>query len=108
LVPRIGAIAMEEGFSVRFRKTRVMSAASQQMVTGLVVNERVGMSRRARKQLEAVLVNCLRHGPASQDRAAHGARFCDHLRGRVAYARQVDPDRSTRLVTLFDAIDWQR
>jgi RNA-directed DNA polymerase len=106
LVPTIGAIAMREHFSVRFRKTRVMSSAGRQMVTGVVVNERPGVQRIVRKNLEATLVNCVRHGPASQDRECLGNRFRDHLRGRIAYVSQVDPRRAARLVTLFEQIRW--
>lgn len=106
LVPTIGAIATLEGFRVNFRKTRVMGPGDRQMVTGLVVNQRPGASRRARKELEALLYNCLRHGPVSQDRQAYGERFRDHLRGRVAYVHQVDPHRSGRLMELFRQIDW--
>lgn len=108
LVPIIGAIAMEEGFRVRFRKTRVMTAAKQQMITGLVVNHRPGLSRTARKRLEAVLHNCARYGPALQDRAGMGDRFEAHLRGRVAHARHVDAQRASELDALFLQIAWTK
>ncbi len=106
LVPTIGAIAMQEGFQVRFRKTRVMSSARRQMITGLVVNQRPGITRAARKQLEAILFNCVRDGPASQDSMQRGDRFRAHLQGRVAYAQQVDPQRAQRLVALYRQIRW--
>jgi hypothetical protein len=106
LVPTMGAIAIDEGFDVQFRKTRVMSAASRQMVTGLVVNERPGLPRKGRKQLEAILTNCVCHGPSTQDRDGQGARFRAHLAGRVAYAEHVDGRRASKLAALFHQISW--
>ena len=91
---------------MRFRKTRVMSMGRRQMVTGLVVNDAPAVSRQQRKQLEAVLYNCVRHGVASQDRLGLGPRFRDHLQGRVAYVRQVQPHHATKLLTLFEQIRW--
>jgi retron-type reverse transcriptase len=75
----VGAIALEEGFSINFRKTRVMSKASSQRVNGIVVNEKLNVKRRERDQLKAILHNCVRHGPTSQNRAGL-ADFRAHLR----------------------------
>jgi hypothetical protein len=108
LVPIIGGIAMDEGFRVRFRKTRVMSASRRQMITGLVVNQSPGVSRTARERLEAILYNCVKHGPASQDRNALGDEFEAHLRGRVAYVRQMDPAQAAKLTALLAKVDWER
>lgn len=101
------AIVIEEGFRVRFRKTRVMRAAVRQQLAGIVVNRRPNLSRRDYDALRATLHNAIELGPASQNRAEH-ADFHAHLRGRIAWFALVHPGRGARLHALFDRIDWER
>jgi hypothetical protein len=105
LVARIGAIAIEEGFAVNFRKTRVMTAGAQQRVAGIVVNEKPSIARVEIDRLRAILHNCARNGPSSQNRDGH-ADFRAHLLGRIAWISQVDRAKGTRLRSLFDRIVW--
>lgn len=98
-------IALDEGFEVNFRKTRVMRRATRQHVCGLVVNERPNLARRDFDRLKAALTNCQRHGPSGQNRDEHPA-FRAHLQGRVAWFEMVAPARGAKLRALFDAIDW--
>ena len=99
------AIALDEGFDVNFRKTRVMRRATRQLVCGLVVNERPNFPRRDYDRLKAILTNCQRHGVDAQNRDEH-ADFRAHLQGRVAWAEAVAPTRGAKLRGLFDAISW--
>ena len=70
---RVAAIAAEEGFALHHRKTRVMRRSVRQHLAGLVVNERVNVARDEVDRLKAVLRNCVRWGPASQNRGGRGA-----------------------------------
>jgi hypothetical protein len=104
-VAKVGGIALDEGFEVRFRKTRVMHASQRQMLAGIVVNEKPSLRRAQIELLEAILVNSLRRGPATENRDGH-PDFRAHLRGRVAWAEHVAPRRAARLRALYDRIDW--
>lgn len=53
LIARLAAIASEEGFSLNFRKTRVMTAGARQRITGIVVNEKLSAPRAELDQLRA-------------------------------------------------------
>jgi hypothetical protein len=106
IVARIGAIAAEEGFALNFRKTRVMTRAGRQQIAGVVVNDRPSIPRADREALRALLHNCARHGPASQNRDEH-ADFRAHLRGRVAWVASIDARQGARLQALFDRIRWE-
>ena len=99
------AIALEEGFSVNHRKTRIMGAGARQQIAGVVVNRKVSLRRRDWEQLEAILTNCIRRGPETQNRE-NVADFQAHLQGRVAYAAMVDPVKAQRLKSLFASIRW--
>ena len=56
-------------------------------------------------RLKAILYNCIRHGPASQNREGR-AEFRSHLLGRVSHASLLNPERGRRLREMFDRIVW--
>jgi RNA-directed DNA polymerase len=100
------AIALEEGFRVNHRKTRIMRQGVRQHLAGIVVNRRESLPRRELKLLEAILTNCVRVGPESQNRAAH-ADFRAHLEGRVGFVEMVNGVKGRRLRQVFEAIQWE-
>jgi len=102
---RVAAIALEEGFRVNTRKTRMMRAGVRQQVTGIVINRHPNIARDEFDRLKAILTNCVRHGPASQNRDQH-ADFQAWLRGKVAHVRMVNPSRGERLWRLFCTVAW--
>lgn len=101
----VAEIARDEGFAVNRAKTRFMRTGARKIVTGVVVNERPTIARREIERLEAILFNCARSGPDSQNRDRH-PDFRAHLRGRVAHVAAVDRSRASWLEELFDRIVW--
>lgn len=99
------AIVMDEGFQVRHQKTRTMHRDDRQSVGGLVVNERPNVPRETYERLRAILFNCVRFGPESQNREK-APDFRAHLLGQIAYVKMVHPAKGERLRGLFDHIDW--
>jgi RNA-directed DNA polymerase len=74
----VAAILMEEGFTVHHRKTRVMLQGVRQHLAGLVTNQRMNVMRPDFDHLKATLTNCVRLGPAAQNRESHPF-FRSHL-----------------------------
>jgi hypothetical protein len=101
----VAAIALEEGFNVNHRKTRIMRQSRRQHLAGVVVNEAVSMPRRDLELLEAILTNCVRFGPASQNRENH-PDFRAHLEGRIGFVQMVNRIKGQRLRNLFENIRW--
>ena len=101
----VAAVALEEGFTVNHRKTRIMPQGVRQHLAGIVVNRKVNLRRADLELLEAILTNCVRLGPASQNRDAL-PDFRAHLQGRVAFVEMVNPAKGQRLRRIFEAIDW--
>ena len=99
------AILLEEGFAVHHRKTRIMRQGVRQYLAGVVANRRLNVPRPDYDRLKAILTNCIRQGPASQNREAH-ADFRASLAGRVSFVEMIDPNRGARLRRLFDQIQW--
>jgi hypothetical protein len=84
-----------------------MFRSHRQLLTGIVVNRKPNVRRQDFDRLKAVLTNCVRHGPASQDR--DGTRdFKAHLAGRVAHVASLNAARGARLEAIFGRIDWER
>jgi retron-type reverse transcriptase len=108
LLNRIGWIAQEEGFKINEAKTRVQQCGSQQVVTGLVVNDRPGVNRREVKRLRAILHRARFTGLEAQNRRGL-PDIRAWLRGKIAYVGMVRPETGERLLrqfeSLLDAID---
>ncbi len=102
----ISNIAADEGFAIATEKSRLMDASHRQTVTGIVVNRYVNLRRSEFDRLKAILTNCVRHGPASQNHAGHPA-FQQHLDGRVTWLERLNPQRGAKLRALFNRIDWR-
>ena len=98
-------IILEEGFMPNYRKTRATFQCGAQVVLGLVVNRHPNIRREEYDLLKAVLRNCVRFGPDSQNRSEHPA-FRAHLLGRIARVANVNPPRAARLHAEFARIDW--
>jgi RNA-directed DNA polymerase len=99
------AILMEEGFTVHYRKTRIMRRGVRQYLAGQVTNDRINVVRADFDRLKAILTNCVRYGSESQNREGH-ASFQLHLQGRVGFVGMVNPARGLRLRRIFERIQW--
>jgi len=101
----VNVIAIEEGFTVNHRKTREMHRSHRQVLTGIVVNDKLNVRRETYDELKAILHNCVRHGPASQNRGAH-ADFRAHLAGRIEHVASVNAAKGEKLRAAFARIEW--
>ncbi len=101
----VAAILLEEGFSVNYRKTRIMRQGVRQHLAGLVVNHHVNVMRTDFDLLKATLTNCARLGPESQNRESHPS-FRSHLEGRVNFVEMINPAKGKRLRAILERIKW--
>lgn len=99
------AIIDEEGFQVNHRKTRIMRQGVRQHLAGLVVNQRQNVRRDDFDRLKAILTNCLRRGPESQNHTHHSL-FRAHLEGKVAFVESINPAKGRRLRSILNQILW--
>ena len=101
----VAVILDEEGFRVNHRKTRIMRQGVRQHLAGLVVNRHANVRRADFDRLKAILTNCVRLGPESQNREGH-PRFRLHLEGRVGFVESVNAERGKRLRDILERIAW--
>jgi RNA-directed DNA polymerase len=99
-------ITLEERFEVHTRKSRFMRQGVRQQLVGVVVNAHPNIRREEYDLLKAILHNCNRHGPASQNRDDH-VDFRSHLLGRIAHVAMLNASRGQRLRRQFERICWE-
>ncbi len=99
------AILLEEGFTVNHRKTRIMRQSTRQHAAGLILNERLSLRRADLDLLEAILTNCVRKSPETQNREAQ-PDFRAHLTGRVSFVEMIHAEKGASLRTLLNQIVW--
>lgn len=102
----VGAVLLEEGFRLNHRKTRLMRHGVRQQLAGLVTNEKINVPRRDFDRLKAILTNCVRFGPESQNRDRR-PDFRAHLYGKVSFVQMIHPQRGQRLRALLERIQWE-
>jgi RNA-directed DNA polymerase len=98
-------IILAEGFRPNAAKSRWMTRAGRQHLGGVVVNVRPNVGRAEYDELKAILTNCIRHGPAGQNRESV-SDFRAHLLGRIAHVASLNPGRGVKLKELLARIEW--
>jgi hypothetical protein len=82
-----------------------MRQGVRQHLAGLVTNQKTNVVRRDFDRLKAVLTNCVRLGPESQNREGR-PRFREHLQGCVGFVEMINPAKGNRLQKIFERIQW--
>lgn len=99
LLGAIGRITAEEGFEINRKKTRVMRRGQRQEVVGVCVNDTLGLSRKQRRRIRAMIhryKEAVRDGqtevggvPLEQQK--------QHIEGWIHYAAMLNPEQAKPL-----------
>ncbi len=106
-LPLVSQIVRDERFVLNKSKRRIIRNSQRQSVTGVVVNSRPNIARRDFDAIKAILTNCIRRGPSTQNHDRHD-NFAAHLLGRIAHVTQLNAARGQKLRELYAQIDWNR
>jgi len=93
------------GFKLNQKKTKVEPRWKRQKVLGMVVNEKVNIPRYEYMRTRSIIHNCLVDGFENQYKRAGMNSISGlkaHLRGKLAFFKQVDPVKAQRLKDQFD------
>lgn len=104
-LPLVQAVIRACRFQPHPKKWRILRSQSQQRVTGVVVNKKLNVARSDYDRLKAVLHNCRKLGPSSQNLANH-PEFARHLLGRIAHVRMLNAARGDKLLAIYHEINW--
>jgi RNA-directed DNA polymerase len=105
LIALVTRIVGDEGFRLHPDKSSLRTAAQRQVVTGVVVNERLNVARDEYDRLRALL-HRLAIGSSERPPTPRAVDLQAHLRGRVAWVASLNPRRGEKLRRLLEAIDW--
>lgn len=88
IIKRATSIVTSEGFEVNEAKTKVMRRGQRQKVTGVTVNETLGLSRKERRKIRAA-IHSYRQNPDPAKRA--------EIEGKLAWLHMLNPDQAEAL-----------
>jgi hypothetical protein len=103
---QVAAIAADEGFRINHAKSTLATRAGRQRVCGVIVNQHPNIAREEYDTLKAMIHNCARDGPASQNRSGIN-NFRAHLVGRIAWVEALNPQRGEKLRRGLSDISWE-
>jgi hypothetical protein len=103
LLKAVGEIVAAEGFTVHPDKTRIMRRHRRQEVTGLTVNERVGVPRDTLRRFRALLHGIEKTGPDGKA-WGRGGNVLQAARGFAQFVAMVDGEAGKALVAKVDAL----
>jgi len=106
IIRKITKIIEEEGFVVNDEKTRVIGQGTAQIVTGMIVNKKVGIGRKKYLEIKALVHNCQKFGIASQNIYNH-PKFKQYLLGKISLLKNLDIKKWEILKTKIDKLDWK-
>lgn len=92
----INLIVKEEGFNINKDKTRILRSSRRQEVTGVVVNEKINVSRKTRRQLRAIIHNIGKSSLESQNRSKR-KNFDAYIKGMIAFVGMSNKSASLKL-----------
>lgn len=96
VVSAVSRVCKEEGFTVNPRKTRIMRGPNRQLVTGLMVNDGIRLTRSDLRRIRAFLHRCETRGlDAVSAEIGKDARAVAH--GYFAYVYMVMPSTALKL-----------
>jgi retron-type reverse transcriptase len=90
----VNRIISEEGFITNSKKTRLMGQGGRQTVTGVVVNQTLGLSRQERRRLRAMA-----HQLNGQNNDAAFDKRRAQLQGKIAYLSMLNPQQALPFVS---------
>ncbi len=93
LLWRVRAIVTDEGFKVHPDKLRIMRKGARQEVTGLTVNERVGVPREEMRRFRALVYQIEKDGPGEKRWNGTGSHMLACIQGYANFICMVDPQK---------------
>ena len=99
-------IISQEGFDVNPDKIKFHNKTERQIVTNLVVNSgKPNVPKEYKRNLRAVLKNCIKLGPATQTKKSV-EEFKRSLIGKINYVLSINQKAGYKLLGEFQKINW--
>ncbi len=99
-------IITEEGFEINCEKVRIQGRGSCQLVTGLVVNDKVSIGRRKKRIIKS-LVHKISENGSIEANETENPFFKEMVYGLLSFTNVVDPEFAQPLIEKLNLIDWK-
>lgn len=99
-------VTRKAGYEINKTKTRYSQNGKRRALLGMTFNHRPNYRADKFDSLRSLTYNCMRHGFESQfERAGFGSvgEFTDWLRGTLLWVNQINPEKGSRLMAMFEA-----
>ena len=95
LIPKVSSFLLRMGFEVNPKKTKVCRQGQQQIITGLIVNEKAQVPKAYRRSLRQEIYYIEKFGLSEHLAHIHSdltpERYLEKLKGRIRYILQINP-----------------
>lgn len=107
-LPILIKIITDEGFEINTNKTRIQYSYNRQIVTGLVVNQKINVPKKMIKQLRLEIYYCKKYGVAGHIDKRHieYSNYKHHLFGKAYYIKMVNPKLGQKFLNELNEINW--
>ncbi len=104
----ISKIIEEEGFRINSLKTRAMYQNRKQMVTGLIVNNKISVPKEKIRKLRQDIYYIKKYGVTDHNkkRKCKCKNIKEHLYGLAYFIEMVDSDKGKKYIEELNKINW--
>ena len=104
----IKKIIREEGYKINKEKFRLQYSYQRQEVTGLIVNDKVSVPNKYKKELDNAIYYCKKYGVIDHMKKINCEKgfYKEHLYGLAYFIKMVDKEKGENYLTRLDEIDW--
>jgi Retron-type reverse transcriptase len=104
----VTTIINDEGFDLNDKKTRISYKNQRQEVTGLIVNNKVTVPKKYKKELEQEIYYCIKYGVSDHLSYINCNKsfYKEHLYGKVYFVNSIEPELGKKLLKQLEKISW--
>lgn len=107
-LPLIIEIIKDEGFKINENKLRIQNSTERQIVTGLIVNDKLSVPQKKKRYLRQQIHYCKCFGVANhlEHIQVNKSNFKEHLYGLAYFIKMVECEKGKKFLHELDSITW--
>lgn len=104
----VNAILKDEGYNINNKKTRIKNSGQKQEVTGLIVNKKVSVSKKIKKELDKAIYFINKYDLLDHMKKINcdKAKYKEHLFGLAYFVKMVEPDAGVKYLKELNSLNW--
>lgn len=101
-------ILKDEGYIINSKKTRIKNSGQKQEVTGLIVNKKVAVDKKIKKELDQAIYFIKRYGLLDHMKRINCDRtkYKEHLFGLAYFVKMVEPNQGVKYLKELNNLSW--